>query len=282
MSRTIQPTWRIKRWATRCFFSRSDDVSTAHLCTALSHLQVLTKALTTELARVKKHAKTEKKLPTKRSNREIGEAMFEELAGGLLPGHPELEEDPDDELLALDDPDVVAVAAEVASGAIQKRAVVPENRKTKAQRHKQERHKERQKVNAAKKLARSRESKVYQLRNLKKQLAVQDTEFDRRQTVKGEREVQALQLPRKLSRKDFRDSAPVYKLTDELTGSLRTSKPESNLVSDRFASLQKRNEIEVRIPIKIKRRYKLKEYTKRSYKNYELQESLRKEAKLGK
>jgi hypothetical protein len=37
--------------------------------------------------------------------------------------------------------------------------------------------------------------------------------------------------------------------------------------------------IEVRVPGKLKRRYKMKEYTKRSYKNYDLQEALKEKAK---
>lgn len=44
----------------------------------------------------------------------------------------------------------------------------------------------------------------------------------------------------------------------------------------RFPStLQKRNQLEVREPVKRRRRYQLKEYTKRSYKNYDLREAAR-------
>jgi hypothetical protein len=53
----------------------------------------------------------------------------------------------------------------------------------------------------------------------------------------------------------------------------------TNLLIPRIATAQKRNVIEVRVPGKLKRRYKMKEYTKRSYKNYDLQEALKEKAK---
>jgi hypothetical protein len=72
----------------------------------------------------------------------------------------------------------------------------------------------------------------------------------------------------------FAAKPTVLKLTDELVGSLRALKPESNLFTDRFESLQKRNLIEVRTRNKRGRRYKQKEYEKRSYKNYDLNRSI--------
>lgn len=245
-------------------------------------MKVLSKALKRELERIEASADVEKRVPAKRSNKEIGEAMFDELSRGLLPGHSALEDDASADLAALEDPDVAEAARAVAAGAVSKRIVTADNRKTRSQRNKQERHKERMRIAAEKKLRRARESEVSQIRNLKKQLAAQQSEEARRQAIKEVKKVEALKVPRKLGRKDFRDAGPTYKLTDELTGALRTSKPEVNLVADRFASLQKRNEIEVRIPTKQRRRYKLKEYTKRSYKNYDLQESLRQQAKAKK
>jgi nucleolar protein 53 len=45
-------------------------------------------------------------------------------------------------------------------------------------------------------------------------------------------------------------------LSDEIAGSLRALKPEGNLIKDRFKSLEARNMIETRVPVKRKRKYK--------------------------
>ena len=58
-------------------------------------------------------------------------------------------------------------------------------------------------------------------------------------------------------------------LTDELSSSLRTLVPEGNLIKERFNNLQRRNIIETLVPATKRRRYELKAYEKRSYKNFE-------------
>jgi nucleolar protein 53 len=55
-------------------------------------------------------------------------------------------------------------------------------------------------------------------------------------------------------------------LSEELVGSLRQLKPEGNLLRDRFKSLQKRGIIETRKRATFRRKYKLKEYTRRSHR----------------
>ena len=55
-------------------------------------------------------------------------------------------------------------------------------------------------------------------------------------------------------------------LGEELSGNLRTLTPTNDILRDRFRSLQKRNIIEVRQKFRRRRRYKLKEYEKRSFK----------------
>ncbi len=57
------------------------------------------------------------------------------------------------------------------------------------------------------------------------------------------------------------------KLSNELTGNLRSIKPEGNLIEDRYKSLQKRNVIETRVKQKIVRnKKKRKRLEKRNYK----------------
>ena len=56
-------------------------------------------------------------------------------------------------------------------------------------------------------------------------------------------------------------------LTNELTGNLRSIKPEGNLIEDRYKSLQNRNVIETRVKQKIVRNNKKrKRLEKRNYK----------------
>jgi len=58
-------------------------------------------------------------------------------------------------------------------------------------------------------------------------------------------------------------------LQEELSESLRTLKPEGNLFRDRMVSLEERNIIEPRVKVKKrKRKYKLREFEKSSYKNF--------------
>ena len=57
-------------------------------------------------------------------------------------------------------------------------------------------------------------------------------------------------------------------LKEEMTDSLRRLKPEGNLFQDRFKSLEKRNLIEPRVPVRKRRRYKLKETESHDYKRF--------------
>ncbi|CAI2181110.1 10798_t:CDS:2 [Funneliformis geosporum] len=57
-------------------------------------------------------------------------------------------------------------------------------------------------------------------------------------------------------------------LQEELSGSLRTLKPEGNLFRDRMVSLEERNIVEPRMKVSKKRKYKLREFERSSYKNF--------------
>ena len=72
----------------------------------------------------------------------------------------------------------------------------------------------------------------------------------------------------RLGKHKFVPEPTPFQLSDEITDSLRTLKTEGNLFVDRFKSLQERCIIEPRVPVTKKRRYKLKVYEKRSYKNF--------------
>ncbi|KAJ1673433.1 hypothetical protein EV182_005244, partial [Spiromyces aspiralis] len=58
------------------------------------------------------------------------------------------------------------------------------------------------------------------------------------------------------------------KPSDEITGSLRTLRPEGNLFEDNFINKQKRSLIEPRVPTTQKRKTKLKFTEKWSFKDF--------------
>ncbi|CAO3693878.1 unnamed protein product [Umbelopsis ramanniana] len=96
----------------------------------------------------------------------------------------------------------------------------------------------------------------------------QETEEKTRQRQERQEAKEKAGLPR--LGKYYVPKAPIeVQLTEELSESLRTLKPEGNAFKDRFNSLQKRNIIEPRVPVAPKRRYKLKEYEKHSYKQFD-------------
>jgi len=73
---------------------------------------------------------------------------------------------------------------------------------------------------------------------------VKDQEIKRRQEIRKAKKEQKQYLPAQLSRNKFEPQEMELKLTSELTGNLRTLKPEGNVLLDRYKSLQKRNIIE--------------------------------------
>ena len=86
--------------------------------------------------------------------------------------------------------------------------------------------------------------------------------------IKEAKKVAKRSLPAILGEAKFEEQEIPLKLSDELTGNLRSLKPEGNLLEDRFKSLQKRNVFEPRTKKKApkpapKRRKKVE---KRSYK----------------
>lgn len=57
-------------------------------------------------------------------------------------------------------------------------------------------------------------------------------------------------------------------LPDELAESLRTLKPEGNLLRDRFRSLRERGILETRLPVTQRRKYQKKISEKWGYKDF--------------
>jgi nucleolar protein 53 len=88
-----------------------------------------------------------------------------------------------------------------------------------------------------------------------------------RESTKRRKELKAKRAM-KLSKHKFEAMPGEVKLSDEIPTTLRELVPEGNLLLDRFKSFQQRNMIEPRKPVSARRRYRLKEYEKHSYKDF--------------
>lgn len=80
-----------------------------------------------------------------------------------------------------------------------------------------------------------------------------------------------LGVPKKLGKFKQRAEPWAALLSDELPSSLRTLPPTNDLLSDRFRSATKRNLLEPRMAQSRKRRYALKEYTAKGFKETDWQ-----------
>eukprot|EP00041_Stephanoeca_diplocostata_P000625 m.15773 g.15773 ORF g.15773 m.15773 type:complete len:498 (-) comp10816_c0_seq2:3160-4653(-) len=227
-----------------------------------AHQQALSEALKEETARLAERKKVEAELPIKMNAREKDKARLAELSVGLL---EDAEDDESDDGNASDE----------TTQPLRKPVVRAENRKTRQQLNKQKRHQERVLAMEKMKKQKQMENDVYKLRSLKKELTAHEKKMQQREEIKKEKSKAALAEPRKLGSQVFRKPKAVFQLSEELTGTLRGAKTVVDPVKERFLSMQKRNQLEVREPVKRRRRYRLKEYTKRSYKNYDLREEQR-------
>ncbi|KAJ3276842.1 Glioma tumor suppressor candidate region protein 2 [Terramyces sp. JEL0728] len=110
---------------------------------------------------------------------------------------------------------------------------------------------------------------INKIKELEKELALEETEKNRKRQIAAEiKKLQEETAPRKLSRHKFKDVSMEIQLPDEIADSLYKLKPEGNLIKDRFKSLEARNLIETRVPVKRKRKYKIKEVESHDYKRF--------------
>jgi nucleolar protein 53 len=89
-------------------------------------------------------------------------------------------------------------------------------------------------------------------KNLKKEEAMLQGRLEKRRLKKQE----SMLTPALLSKHKFEEPEIDLKLSDELTGNLRSLKPEGNLLQDRFKSMQKRNVFEPTVKEKAKKQKK--------------------------
>jgi len=105
------------------------------------------------------------------------------------------------------------------------------------------------------------------LKSIKKQLKAEEDQLKGNKARRVQRKANKLQQAAKLSNYKFEEADVDLKLSEELTGNLRNLKPEGNILTDRFKSMQKRNLIETRVKQKVKRdRRKRKIVERRTHK----------------
>ncbi|ERE61043.1 glioma tumor suppressor candidate region protein, partial [Cricetulus griseus] len=119
---------------------------------------------------------------------------------------------------------------------------------------------------AALRAARLQHQELFRLRGIKAQVARRLMELARRKEQRRLRRLAEANKPRRLGRLKYQDPDIDVQLSSELSDSLRTLKPEGNILRDRFKSFQKRNMIEPRERAKFKRKYKVKMVEKRSFR----------------
>ncbi|KAL9548846.1 hypothetical protein MBANPS3_005484 [Mucor bainieri] len=121
---------------------------------------------------------------------------------------------------------------------------------------------------------------IDKLRQIEQEIAQRVEDLDELAEKRGERRSEEEKKGLKKIGKYTVPDLPVdVQLTEELCETLRQLKPEGNMFRDRFHSIQKRNIIEPRIPVNPSRHYKLKEYERRAYKNYDHAEEIKRKRK---
>lgn len=109
------------------------------------------------------------------------------------------------------------------------------------------------------------ENEIYRLKALKKEVAEKmKKEDENTEKRKTEESLNHDFGQKRLGRLKFEDEELDLKLSSELTGNLRTLKPEGNIMRDRYKNLQKRNIIEPREKAKGKDKYSKKKFQKRN------------------
>jgi len=150
-------------------------------------------------------------------------------------------------------------------------AVAPvssENRKLKSVRRREKLRKEQEKTRKNEKLKRIRQSEIYRLRSIKKDIKrIENERSEKKDKKKRRKERLAKIRPAKLSAISYEAPDIDVQLSTELRGSLLGLKPEGNLLEDRYKSLQKRGVVEPRTMQNHRRKYKLKKYEKRGHRD---------------
>uniref|UniRef100_A0A2K5BWZ4 Ribosome biogenesis protein NOP53 n=1 Tax=Aotus nancymaae TaxID=37293 RepID=A0A2K5BWZ4_AOTNA len=218
---------------------------------------LLSAAHEVELQRQKEAEKLERQLALPAAEQAATqESTFQELCEGLLEESDGEGEPGQGEELEAGDAEVCPMPARLATT----------EKKTEQQRRREKAARRLRAQQAVLRAARLRHQELFRLRGIKAQVALRLAELARRRKQRQARREAEADKPRRLGRLKYQAPDIDVQLSSELTDSLRTLKPEGNILRDRFKSFQRRNMIEPRERAKFKRKYKVKLVEKRAFR----------------
>ncbi|XP_036131531.1 ribosome biogenesis protein NOP53 isoform X1 [Molossus molossus] len=238
------------------------------------HQTLLWEAHEVELQRQKEAEKLERQLALPTAEQAATqESTFEEMCQGLLEesdgeGEPGEGQDKGPEV-AGDQAGGDQAGEDQAGGGTAARLSAVE-KKTEQQRRREKAARKLRVQQAAVRAARLRHQELFRLRGIKAQVAQWLVELARRRERRRARRLAEANKPRRLGRLKYQAPDIDVQLSSELSDSLRTLKPEGNILRDRFKSFQRRNMIEPRERAKFKRKYKVKLVEKRAFREVQL------------
>ncbi|CAL8360583.1 unnamed protein product [Merluccius merluccius] len=212
-----------------------------------SHQALLLEAHEVEVKKEKEENKILRQLAYDKDDRATEETVFQEQVEGLE--EEDEEDDPDNE----DDGCTLGILNLV-------------EKKTEKQRKRERVTKVKEQRRLAARHKTAQQQQLFQLRSIKVSLRQREQRTKQRQIQRRANQEAEKYTPRRLGKLKFKAQDLEVQLTNELTGSLRTLKPEGSVLKDRFKSLQKRNLIEPRERAKFKPRLKVRYVEKRSFR----------------
>ncbi|XP_036741486.2 ribosome biogenesis protein NOP53 isoform X1 [Manis pentadactyla] len=227
------------------------------------HQTLLRAAHEVELQRQKEAGRLERQLalpPVEQAATQ--ESAFREQCQGLLE-ESDVEEEPGEG----QDEGLEAGGAEASPTPVRLATV---EKKTEQQRRREKAARTLRVQQAAVRAARLQHQELFRLRGIKAQVAQRLTELAQRRERRQARRLAEADKPRRLGRLKYQAPDIDVQLSSELSDSLRTLKPEGNILRDRFKSFQRRNMIEPRERAKFKRKYKVKLVEKRVFREIQL------------
>lgn len=232
------------------------------------HQTLLRAAHEVELQRQKEAEKLERRLALPASEQPATqESAFQELCQGLLEesdGEGEPGEGQDT------GPEAGGEPAEGVEASPAPMRLAAAEKKTEQQRRREKAARKMRVQQAEVRAARLRHQELFRLRGIKAQVARRLAELARRRERRQAQRLAEADRPRRLGRLKYQAPDIDVQLSSELSDSLRTLKPEGNILRDRFKSFQKRNMIEPRERAKFKRKYKVKLVEKRAFREIQL------------
>ena len=151
------------------------------------------------------------------------------------------------------------------------RAARAAERKTRAERNRLTRRKAHEVREARRLAAKSLDQQLRRVAAIAREVEQAERAKREADEHRPRRPEELLGVPKKLGRFKQRTEPWAALLSDELPSSLRALPPDSTLLSDRYRSVHRRNLMEPRMAQTRKRRYALKEYTKKGFKEEDWQ-----------